>query len=152
MSQYRAERLLASDRGDEHAVQYGPHKQALKGLAERLAAERREKTKDDQSQKKAGQRLGCPEVSGNVRSVRHSNSPEAAQAKLSQQITMPDVGRIFGTADELISRIMVAGRRASRNALKIARGNTSCLASAVSSNATGRFGCLEREQNHSPSS
>jgi len=67
MSQYRAERLLASDRGDEHAVEHGPHKQALKGLAERLAAERRENAKDDQSQKKAGaagltrSRGECPE-------------------------------------------------------------------------------------------
>jgi hypothetical protein len=58
MSQYRAERLLASDRGGENAVEHGPHKQALKGLAERLAAERRENAKDDQPQKKAGQRLG----------------------------------------------------------------------------------------------
>jgi len=58
MSQCRPERLLASDRGDENAVEHGPHKQARKRLAERLAAERREDAKDDQSQKKAGQRLG----------------------------------------------------------------------------------------------
>jgi hypothetical protein len=57
MSQCRPERLLASDRSGENAVEHGPHKQARKGLAEPLAAERRENAKDDQSQKKAGQRL-----------------------------------------------------------------------------------------------
>src|SRR5664280_916793 len=53
MSQYRAERLLASDRSNEHAVEHRQHKQALKGLSEPLAAEHRENAKDDQAQKKA---------------------------------------------------------------------------------------------------
>src|SRR5665213_1260291 len=93
-----------------------------------------------------------PEVAGNVRSVWHFNSPVAAQAKLSQQITMPDVGWTCGTVGELVSRAALVVQRASTNALRIARGNTSWRASAVSSSATGRFGCLESEQNHSPSS
>jgi hypothetical protein len=58
MSQYRAERRLASDRGDENAVERGKREEAFEGLPESLAAERREDAKDDQPQKKAGQRLG----------------------------------------------------------------------------------------------
>ena len=54
MSQCRAERFLASDRGDEHAVEHRQHKQALKGLPEPLAAEHCEDAKDDQAEKKAG--------------------------------------------------------------------------------------------------
>src|ERR1035437_7603724 len=57
MSQSRDHRFLASDRGDEHAVEHRQHKQALKGLPEPLAAEHCEDAKDDQAEKKAGQRL-----------------------------------------------------------------------------------------------
>ena len=85
MSQDRGERLLASDRGGENAVEYRKHKQTLEGLSKSLAAERREDAQDDQPQKKAGQRLGRPELRG-VRCIRHSNPTKAAQAKLSQQI------------------------------------------------------------------
>jgi hypothetical protein len=58
MSQDRGERLLASDCGDENAVEHRQHQQTLEGLPEPLAAERREDAKDEQPQKKAGQRLG----------------------------------------------------------------------------------------------
>ena len=75
-----------------------------------------------------------------------------AHAKLSQQQTKAaDAGRICGTV-EMACRATASLRRAATNALKTASANTSWLASAMSSSSSGKFGCRDSEQCHSPSS
>jgi len=63
-------------------------------------------------------------IAENVRSFRHFKLVGPAQAKLSQQTAKPDIGQTRGTIGKLVPRVTLVRRRASTNAVRIARGNT----------------------------
>src|SRR5215831_15261241 len=75
-----------------------------------------------------------------------------AQAKLSQQIADPWVGRSSGTDCGRPSLGMRLWRCAATNALRIATGRLSWVASAMSSSSAGSPMCFDNEQCHSQSS
>jgi len=72
----------------------------------------------------------------------------ATQSKFSQQTVQLGVALACG-AD---AAALPTALRASMNASKIAKGRSSCVASAPSSNSNGNQGCCERKQCHPPSS